>query len=206
MINILADDYCELRIDLEEKYKLQLLNVLGMYSVNILDQDDYVVYQGQEFTLTDLPITNPYNLDILKLINDAVGQPVLVYDPNDDSYNDPFDDMSTHVKYLLGKYGDKGRPFNMGSPYLFIVCNNAITPMMYVWQMPGEDPYAHTKNIVSINLNSFQYNCPFSLQGTELILDTSFTGSLSFKIIGLLGEDVVMNNNVLWQFALMKQA
>jgi hypothetical protein len=215
MINILADEYCKFRVDVTQKYRLQLLNVLGMYSVDILDEDDYVVYQGAKIALTNFPIVNPYNLDILKLINDSVGQPVLTYDPDDDSYNDPFDDMSIHVRYLLGKYGErimpdgtvdkgKGKPFNMGSPFIFVISDNAISPMMYVWQQDGEDPYARTKNIVSINLNSFQSNCPFSLQGNEFILDTSFTGDLTFKIVGLLGEDIKINNNVLWQFALMK--
>jgi hypothetical protein len=138
-------------------------------------------------------------------VNAKVGEEfILYYDYETDQYYEDFDDMSPRMKYLIGKVSDDGigRPFSNGSPYLFVKSDDVVSSMRYVWQHDDVDPYACLKNIVSVNLNTFQLDCPFSLGGNSFLLNSSMKSELEFRIVGLFDEEVEFTDYLLWQFAL----
>ena len=76
--------------------------------------------------------------------------------------------------------------------------------MRYSWQTKPDidDNYAAIKNIVSVNLNTFNFNFPFSLVSSSFIADDSQLKEVNFIITGLYDEEILFTNDIIYNFTL----
>ena len=208
-INIISNNRCCLKMDLIGNYQLSLNGVSGMFNIVLLNSDDYikvgdVLIDGFEELIT-------IDASILEsLVNEKRSNLISfnMYN-NKFTFNEAITDCSTRFKYLLGiksfpsLKSDVVASFN-GSPYLFINTTQLSSLMRYSWQTRPESgsDYATIKNIVSVNLNTFNFNFPFSLIGSSFIADDSQLKEVNFVITGLYDEEILFTNDIIYNFTL----
>ena len=209
-INIISNNRCCLKMDLIGNYQLSLNGVSGMFNIVLLNSDDYIKV-GDDVLINGFDEYNLIDASILETIVNEKRNSLLSFNTysNKFTFNESITDCSTRFKYLLGiksfpsSCSDVVASFN-GSPYLFISTTQLSTPMRYSWQTKPDidDNYAAIKNIVSVNLNTFNFNFPFSLVGSSFIADDSQLKEVNFIITGLYDEEILFSNDIIYNFTL----
>ena len=204
-------------MDLIGNYQLSLNGVSGMFNIVLLNSDDYIKV-GDDL-IDGFDELGAIDASILETIVNAKRNNLLSFNTlnNKFTFNEAITDCSIRFKYLLGiksfpsLRSDVVASFN-GSPYLFINTPQLSSLMRYSWQTKPEgkascaiknnDDYAAVKNIVSVNLNTFNFNFPFSLIGSSFIADDSQLKGVNFTITGLHDEEILFTNDIIYNFTL----
>jgi hypothetical protein len=208
-------------MDLIGNYQLSLNGVSGMFNIVLLNSDDYIKV-GDDL-IDGFDELGAIDASILETIVNAKRNNLLSFNTlnNKFTFNEAITDCSIRFKYLLGiksfpsLRSDVVASFN-GSPYLFINTPQLSSLMRYSWQTKPEgktscaiksnDDYAAVKNIVSVNLNTFNFNFPFSLIGSSFIADDSQLKEVNFTITGLHDEEILLTNDIIYNFTLNQLA
>lgn len=214
-INIISNNRCCLKMDLIGNYQLSLNGVSGMFNIVLLNSDDYIKV-GDDL-IDGFDELGAIDASILETIVNEKRNNLLSFNTlnNKFTFNEAITDCSIRFKYLLGiksfpsLRSDVVASFN-GSPYLFINTPQLSSLMRYSWQTKPEgknnDDYAAVKNIVSVNLNTFNFNFPFSLIGSSFIADDSQLKEVNFTITGLHDEEILFTNDIIYNFTLNQLA
>lgn len=191
---VVANNICEINIDVSEEYDIVITSIQGIYRTPILKTEDYVIYESntgtQKYTATR-DIYESLTTDTIL----AMFSTLLEQDKNTNLIKYKYDITycTNRFKYLLGiskfpvRKGEytQSMPFGNGPPFLNVDCD----------KLAG---------CGVINANMFTVNSVFSLQGP------GYTGSdltnLVFKIKGLYNEDVIIEDELLWSFTLCKHS
>ena len=161
-ISIIAKDNCELSVDVEGEYGVCLTQIQGMYNTTLLDEDDFIEWEGggryppngkpcDFYSDASIDASSFYQYLLNKEPNLAN---IIDFDDTNYRYKYKFKktitNCSNRFKYLLGlrnfpktvpanaqvkDYVDTDRmPMFNGSPYIFIICQGLNSTARYVWQ------------------------------------------------------------------------
>ena len=185
---IVADNVCEVNIDVNQETDIKVASITGVFRINVLKKGDYFKYiqDGKEQTYT---MSEDINTSLLTDSIIVLFGTYLSYEPTTNQYKYKVDitECSTRFKYVFGitKLPVKANqvtqtmPFGNGPTFLTVVCDKL-------------------KGSGVITPNVYAVDSIFNLEGP------GFSGNdlrnLTFRIVGLYGEDVEIADDLLWTF------
>ena len=192
---IISNNTCEISIETEEEMDIMIKSIQGNLVTPVLKTSDYCIIIDENGKEVKYPArininTQLTNESILALFQDLLEKEVST---NLIKYKRDIIDCTPRFKYVLGiskcpvKKGEYTQTviFGNGPSFMCVTCD----------QLTGSG---------CIMPNVYALNGLFQLQGP------GFTGNdlrnITFRIKGLYGEDVEINDDLLWQLELCKHS
>ena len=193
---VVANNVCKFSIDVPDDHMIMVKSISGILRTPVvLKDEDYVDYINiDDKVVREQPAQDVYSQmteeSILSMFSNLVA-----YDDKKNQYYYPhaIQDCSTRMKYVLGIAKlpiDKGEQvhsclYGNGPSFFMVTCDN----------LYGSG---------TIMPNVYMLNSPFQLPGP------GFSGNnltdLCFRIRGLYGEEVKIEDDLLWEFELIQSS
>lgn len=193
-IYVVANNICRFSVDIPDKRGVVMKSVSGFLRTPILKTTDYLIYKNID---KDEITYNPSYDIYVQMDQSSIASMFSTFielDESTNQYKYKYDiiDCSTRMKYVLGISklpAEKGQIqqtyfYGNGPNFFVVTCDN----------MPGSG---------TIQPNVYVLNSPFVIEDGPGYDGNNFT-NLCFRIQGLYGEDVEIEDDLLWQFEIVK--
>lgn len=192
---IISNNICHVNIDVTEDVDIVIKSISGILRTPVLKKGDYYVYENDAGELKKEECRDNIYTQLMSFIIQSMFQDILEYDSTTNlyTYKHTIVECSTRFKYILGisklpvKKGERTQtqPFGNGPSFMAVTCDRL-------------------KGSGVLSPNVYAVDSVFQLQGP------GFSGNdlrdLTFRIVGLYGEDIEIEDDLLWEFGITKKS